>query len=96
MRGLHFVKSSFSTQRVITIATTCLSAMGQTLLSRRESYLGFYRELRKSAQNAKRKAQDGNTIEAYSINVCADDGCSCSSDETFVMKAERRTAVIQF
>ncbi len=47
-------------------------------------------------QNAKRTAQAGNTHKAYSIDVCKDDGCRCSSEEVFVMNMERRTADIQF
>ena len=76
------------------IAITYLSAMGQTLLSRHESYLGFYRELRKSLQNAKRKAQVENIHEAKSINVCRDGGLTRSSVEAFVMRVERRGLAI--
>lgn len=53
-------------------------------------------ELRKSLQNAKRKAQVGNTYEADSIKGCKDSGCCCSSVEVPVMGMERRTADIQF
>jgi hypothetical protein len=53
-------------------------------------------ELRKSLQNAKGTAQVGHAHEAYSTDVCKDDGCRCSSDERLVMSAERRTADIQF
>ena len=53
-------------------------------------------ELRKSIQNAKRTAQVGNTHEAYSTDVCMDDGWRCSSDEVLVMSMERRTSDIQF
>ncbi|MBX3240067.1 MAG: hypothetical protein KIT80_22485 [Chitinophagaceae bacterium] len=56
---------------------------------------GFYTELRKSLQNAKRTAQMGNTHKAYSIEVCKDDGCRCSSNEVFVMNMERRATDIQ-
>lgn len=41
-------------------------------------------------------AQAGNTREAYSTNVCKDDGCCCSSEEVLVMSMERRTTVIPF
>lgn len=68
---------------------------GQTQLSRCELNSGFYTELRKSLQNAKRTAQKGNTLKAYSIEVCKDDGCRCNSKEVFVMNMERRTTDIQ-
>jgi RNA-directed DNA polymerase len=73
-----------------------IRAIRQTQLSRHEPFLGSSKELRKSLQNAKRTAQVNNIHEAYSINVCKDDGCHCSSYETFVMKAERRMADIPF
>ena len=78
------------------IADTCLPAMGQTQLSRHEPYSGSFIELRKSLQNAKIKAQVGNTYEADSIKGCKDSGCCCSSVEVPVMGSERRTADIQF
>ena len=56
----------------------------------------FYREHRKSLQNAKGMAQVSNTHKTYSTNVCNDGGYSRSSDETFVMKVEQRAVVIQF
>ena len=59
-------------------------------LSRHEPYSGSFRELRKSLQNAKRKAQVGNTYEADSIKGCKDGGLTRSSDETPVMGVERR------
>ena len=37
----------------------------------------------------------GNTHKAYSIEVCKDDGCRCSSNEVFVMNMERRATDIQ-
>jgi RNA-directed DNA polymerase len=70
--------------------------MGQTRLSRHEPYSGSFTELRKSLQNAKRKAQVGNTYEADSIKGCKVSGCCCSSVEVPVMDMERRTADIQF
>jgi RNA-directed DNA polymerase len=70
--------------------------MGQTRLSRHEPYSGSFMELRKSLQNAKRKAQVGNTYEADSNKGCKDSGCCCSSVEVPVMGMERRTADIQF
>ena len=82
--------------RLIVIAATCLLAIRQTQLSRLEFYAGFYKELRKSLQNAKRTAQVGNTYEAYSTDVCKDDGCRCSSVEVLVTSMERRTTDIQF
>ena len=56
--------------------------------------MGFYRELRKSLQNAKRKAQVENIHEAKSINVCRDGGLTRSSVEAFVMRVERRGLAI--
>ena len=47
-------------------------------------------ELRKSLQNAKRKAQVGNTYEADSIKGCKDGGLTRSNDEAPVMGVERR------
>lgn len=73
-----------------------LLAARQPQLSRHDFNTGSYRELRKSLQNAKRTAQVNSIHEAYSINVCKDVGCFHSSDETFVMKVERREAVILF
>jgi hypothetical protein len=64
--------------------------MGQTRLSRHEPYSGSFRELGKSLQNAKRKAQVGNTCEADSIKDCKDGGLTRSSDEAPVMGVERR------
>ena len=78
------------------IAGACLLAIGQTQLSRHESKSGFYMELRKSIQNAKRTAQLGSTHEANSTDVCMDDGWRCSSNEVLVMSMERRTSDIQF
>ena len=70
--------------------------MGQTRLSRHEPYSGSFRELGKSMQNGKRKAQVGHTHEAESINDCKDVRCCYSSVEVPVMGMERRTADIQF
>jgi hypothetical protein len=86
----HFVKSSFFGEWVIIIAVTCLLAIRQTQLRRHDSYLGFYTELRKSLLDAKRKAANANIIDANK-----DGGWCCSSEETFVMRVERRTSVMQ-
>jgi hypothetical protein len=47
-------------------------------------------ELRKSLLDAKRKAANANSIDAKK-----DGGWCCSSDETFVMRVEQRTPIIQ-
>jgi hypothetical protein len=90
MIALHFVRSAFFGEWVIIIAATCLLAIRQTQLRRHDSYLGFYMELRKSFLDVKRKADN-----VYNIDVNKDGGWCCSSDETFVMRVERRTSIIQ-
>ena len=80
---------------MIVIADACLLAIRQTQYRRHDSYLGFYTELRKSLSDVKRTAQAGSTRKAYSIDAGKDGGWCCSSVESFVMKAERRTPVIR-
>lgn len=70
--------------------------MGQTQLSRHDSYSGFYTEHRKSLQDVKGKAQAEGVRKADSTEGCKDDGCCCSSAEVPVMGMERRTADIRF
>lgn len=81
---------------MIIIAGTCLLAIRQTQYRRRDSYSGFYAELRKSLIDGKRTAQVGSTHKAYSIDAGKDGGWCYSSDEAFVMRVERRTSIIQF
>ena len=55
-----------------------------------EFYLDLFMELGKSYKDGKGNAQAGQTLVWHNTDALCDGGLSRSSDETFVMKVERR------
>lgn len=62
---------------------------------RHELHRGFYEELGNLDLDAKGEIQAGKTCKNQRTDAKYRDGLTCSSDEAFVMKVERRGQLIQ-